>query len=59
MKMVMYLHVQFQSKDPEASINLNGYIPLSTEEYQGNESLSSLREVVRTKIIDRLKPQAE
>jgi hypothetical protein len=55
---VSSVNVQFQSKDPEGSINLNGYIPL-TEEYQGNEALSALTEVARTKIINRLQPKAE
>ncbi|USK76635.1 hypothetical protein [Peribacillus frigoritolerans] len=55
---VSSVSVQFQSKDPEGSINLNGYIPL-TEEYQGNEALSALTEVARTKIINRLQPKAE
>ncbi|MFP3324934.1 hypothetical protein SB775_09280 [Peribacillus sp. SIMBA_075] len=53
---VSSVNVQFQSKDPEGSINLNGYIPLTTEEYQGNEALSALTEVARTKIINRLQP---
>ncbi|MGG3480576.1 hypothetical protein ABES21_24175 [Peribacillus frigoritolerans] len=56
---VSSVNVQFQSKDPEGSINLNGYIPLTTEEYQGNEALLSLTDVVRTKIINRLHPKAE
>lgn len=56
---VSSVNVQFQSKDPEGSINLNGYIPLTTEEYQGNEALSALTEVARTKIINRLQPKTE
>ncbi|MGW6384178.1 hypothetical protein [Peribacillus butanolivorans] len=56
---VSAVNVQFQSKDSEGAINLSGYIPLTTEEYQGNEALSALTEVVREKLIDRLKPQAE
>ncbi|MCY9003271.1 hypothetical protein [Peribacillus frigoritolerans] len=56
---VSSVNVQFQSKDPEGSINLNGYIPLTTEEYQGNEALLSLADVVRTKIINRLHSKAE
>ncbi|MFH0070691.1 hypothetical protein [Peribacillus sp. NPDC056705] len=56
---VSSVNVQFQSKDPEGSINLNGYIPLTTEEYQGNEAFLALTEVARTKIINRLQPKAE
>ncbi|MGG0284135.1 hypothetical protein ABEY41_03190 [Peribacillus butanolivorans] len=56
---VSAVNVQFQSKDSEGTINLSGYIPLNSEEYQGNEALSALTEVVRTKLINRLQPQAE
>lgn len=56
---VSTVHVQFQGKDPEHTINLNGYVPLTAEEYQGNEALSALTEVARTKIINRLYPKAE
>jgi hypothetical protein len=52
------VNVQFQSKDSEGTINLSGYIPLTPEEYLGNEALSSLTELVRTKLIERLEPQA-
>ncbi len=52
------VHVQFQGKDPEGTVNLNGYIPLTGEEYQGNESLTALKEVVRTKLIQRLEAPA-
>lgn len=56
---VSSVNVQFQSKDSEGTINLSGYIPLSSEEYLGNEALSALTEVARTKIINRLQPKAE
>ncbi|KWW15476.1 hypothetical protein AS888_08055 [Peribacillus simplex] len=55
---VSTVHVQFQSQDPEGTITLNGYIPLNAEEYEQNEALPTLTEVVRTKLIDRLQPQA-
>ncbi|MGY6209740.1 hypothetical protein ACXEO8_07160 [Cytobacillus firmus] len=57
---VSSVHVQFQARDPEGAINLNGYIPLSGAEYQGNESLPALKEVVRVKLIQKLElPAAE
>lgn len=57
---VSTVHVQFQGRDPEGTINLSGYIPLTPEEYQGNESLIALSGVIRTKIINRLElPAAE
>ncbi len=51
---VASVHVQFQARDPEGAINLNGYIPLTGQEYQGNESLSALKEVVRVKLVQKL-----
>ncbi|MBP3950347.1 hypothetical protein [Bacillus suaedae] len=54
---VSSINVQFQARDPEGTINLNGYIPLKAEEYAGNESLSSLTVLVRTKLIERLQIQ--
>ncbi|SNT42248.1 hypothetical protein SAMN05444672_12226 [Bacillus sp. OK838] len=53
---VSTVHVQFQSKDSEGAINLSGYIPLNADEYQGNEALTALTEVVRTRLINRLQP---
>jgi hypothetical protein len=57
---VAAVHVQFQGRDPEQTINLNGYVPLTADEYQGNESLPVLTDVIRTKLIERLEmPAAE
>ena len=48
------VQVHFQGNDAERQINLNGYIPLTAEEYAGNEALATLTTVVRTKLIERL-----
>jgi hypothetical protein len=51
---VSAVHVQFQGRDSEGTVNLSGYIPLTPQEYLGNEALSVLKNVVRTKLIDKL-----
>lgn len=50
------VQVQFQGRDEQMNINLNGNIPLTAEEYQGNEPLESLKLVVKNKVIERLSP---
>ncbi|WP_182200083.1 hypothetical protein [Paraliobacillus salinarum] len=50
------VRVNFQGYDSERSINVNGNIPLTAEQYKGNESLTALEGIVRqevsTKILD-------
>ncbi|UOE96082.1 hypothetical protein [Alkalihalobacillus sp. LMS39] len=48
------VHVQFQGRDTERTINLNGYIPLTREEYVSNLALPELTQVIREKLIERL-----
>ncbi|MEA1855580.1 hypothetical protein U9M49_21185 [Cytobacillus sp. OWB-43] len=56
---ISVVHVQFRANDPESTVTLNGYIPISAEDYQGNESIPALKNVVRTKLIERLTPEAD
>lgn len=51
---VSSVQVHFTGHDEERTINLNGYIPLTSEEYQGNESISNLEALVRQKVSQRL-----
>ena len=53
------VNVHFNSRDPQGTINLNGYVPLTAAEYQGNEAPSKLVQVVREKLIERLALQEE
>lgn len=48
------VQVHFTGNDEERTINLNGYIPLTAEEYQGNESIPSLERFVRNDVSQRL-----
>ncbi|GEM01357.1 hypothetical protein SAMN05421839_10970 [Halolactibacillus halophilus] len=50
------VQVHFNGQNDERTINVNGYIPLTAEQYMGNEAPSALIEIVRqevaTKIMD-------
>ncbi|MEK4199109.1 MULTISPECIES: hypothetical protein [unclassified Cytobacillus] len=56
---ISVVHVQFQGHDPERTVSLSGYVPLTSEEYQGNESIPVLKNIIRTKLTERLQPEAE
>ena len=48
------VQVQFSGNDEEHTVNINGYIPLTAEEYDGNESIANLEAVVRQSVAERL-----
>lgn len=48
------VQVHFNAHDTDRVINLNGYVPLTVEEYSGNESMENLITVVRQNVADRL-----
>ncbi len=51
---VSTVQVHFRGHDDARTININGYIPLSAEEYQGNEALPKLVEIVKQNLVNRL-----
>ncbi|WAA10847.1 hypothetical protein [Fervidibacillus albus] len=51
---VVNVQVHFTAHDENREININGYIPLTAEEYAGNESIVTLTEVVRQKAAETL-----
>ncbi len=51
---VSSVQVHFTGHDEERTINLNGYIPLTYEEYRGNESITNLEKLVRQNVSARL-----
>ena len=51
---VELVQVQFTGNDEERTVNINGYITLTAEEYAGNESIENLEAVVRQSVADRL-----
>ncbi|MCM3180863.1 hypothetical protein [Cytobacillus horneckiae] len=55
---IFQVHVQFQAYDPERQISINGYIPFTAEQYEGNEVISALKELVRVELVNRLEPEA-
>ena len=51
---VELVQVQFTGNDEERTVNINGYVPLTAEDYAGNESIANLEAVVRQSVADRL-----
>lgn len=50
------VQVYFTGNDEERSISLNGYVPLTAEEYVGNETITELSKIIKQKINEKLNP---
>jgi len=50
------VQIYFSGHDEERTIHLNGFIPLSSEEYVGNESVTALATLIKQKINEKLTP---
>ena len=50
------VQVYFSGATENHEINISGYVPLTAEEYQGNESIEKLTDIVRQTIIEKLSP---
>lgn len=48
--------VYFVGNTDDKNIGINGYVPLTAEEYTGNESIEKLTDIVRQTIVDKLSP---
>ncbi|KIO60246.1 hypothetical protein B4065_0172 [Caldibacillus thermoamylovorans] len=48
------VQVYFSGATENHEINISGYVPLTAEEYQGNESIEVLTGIVKQTIIDKL-----
>lgn len=48
------VQVHFNGQNEERTINLNGYIPLTAEQYTGNEAPSALIEIVRQEVANKI-----
>lgn len=47
--------VNFEARDNDREIDINGIFPLSVEEYDKNSAIKALEDKVRSKLIERLK----
>lgn len=60
---VAAVQVHFTGRDEDQTINLNGYIPFTEAEYEGNEGMKKLVELVKGKLVQKIKgetaPQPE
>jgi len=50
------VQVYFSGATENHEINISGYVPLTAEEYQGNESIEVLTGIVKQTIIEKLSP---
>lgn len=51
---VSSVQVSFSGHTLDRNININGNIPLTAEEYQGNEAIPALTGIVKQHLADRL-----
>lgn len=49
-----HVEVHFNSYDEDRSRNTNGYLPLTAEEYNGNEPIESLKTLVRNSVSESI-----
>lgn len=56
---VSSVQIHFNGNDEQRTVNINGYIPLTAEEYQGNESIPALVGIVREHVASRLLEESE
>ncbi|NMH67298.1 hypothetical protein HF072_00575 [Bacillus sp. RO3] len=48
------VQVYFIANEQDNSINMSGNIPLTAEEYSGNESVAALAGIIKGRVIERL-----
>ncbi|GAA5416189.1 hypothetical protein Pryu01_01221 [Paraliobacillus ryukyuensis] len=48
------VRVNFRGNDDERTITVNGYIPLTPQEFNDNSTIDALRNIVRQKVSDRI-----
>lgn len=48
------VQVHFQGYDEHRTIHVGGYIPMTADEYKGNEALDTLEGIVRQRVSERI-----
>lgn len=48
------VQVHFNGNDEQRTISINGYIPLTAEQYAGNESVEALEGIVRQEVSEKV-----
>jgi hypothetical protein len=51
---VASVQVHFNGHNEDRTININGYIPLTAEQYAGNESVTALQAIVRQEVANKI-----
>lgn len=57
---VSSVQVHYSGRDADRTVSINGYVPLTAEEYAGNEGLEALEGLVRQFVSEKvLEDEAE
>ncbi|WP_101933948.1 hypothetical protein [Virgibacillus dokdonensis] len=48
------VQVHFNGNDEQRTISINGYIPLTADQYAGNESVEALEGIVRQEVSEKV-----
>ncbi|WP_183030289.1 hypothetical protein [Clostridium sp. 1xD42-85] len=48
------VQVHFNGNDEQRTISISGYIPLTAEQYAGNESVGALEGIVRQEVSEKV-----
>ena len=48
------VQAHFTARDEDRTLNLNGHVPLTAEEYEGNENISALERIAQQYISEKL-----
>ncbi|SEB15687.1 hypothetical protein SAMN05421743_12131 [Thalassobacillus cyri] len=48
------VHIHFRGMDPAGQLDLNGYIPVTVQDYEKDASLEGMSGLVKNKLMERL-----
>lgn len=48
------VQVHFDGRNEPRTYSINGYVPLTAEEYEGNEAIPALEALVRSQIAEKI-----
>lgn len=48
------VQVHFEGRNEPRTYSINGYIPLTAEEYKGNEAVPALEALVRSQVAEKI-----
>ncbi|MFD2638400.1 hypothetical protein [Piscibacillus salipiscarius] len=48
------VNIHFRGVDPDNQLNVNGYVPVTNDEYEANSGVNQLEQLVREKLTERM-----